>query len=274
MDGIHKAGITISTYREFRPPPALAEHLFCFWIQTVDASSAIRQRVLPDCCVDIVLVNGVPMVIGPWTKAFETDLPPGTNILGARCHPGLASSLLGVPASELLNLSIPLRDLWGGGKTAAYLRIADQTAVAAQISAMERALLESVAAAIPIDNEIREGVRWIARHPCARIDRLGQLLGLSSRQIQRRFAAAVGYGPKLFQSVFRFQRLLNEAHEAGGRRGLADLASDAGYSDQSHMTREFQRFADCLPSSLLQSASSTLIMSDLFKTGESGSEYS
>ena len=31
------------------------------------------------------------------------DLAPHTDITGARCHPGLVPSLLGVPASELLN---------------------------------------------------------------------------------------------------------------------------------------------------------------------------
>jgi hypothetical protein len=28
----------------------------------------------------------------PWTEPFDAHLPSGTNILSARCHPGLASS--------------------------------------------------------------------------------------------------------------------------------------------------------------------------------------
>ena len=266
-------GIATSSYREFRPPPALAEFLLCFWTQTISPSYEFTQRVLPDCCVDIVLMNGRPMLIGPWTEPFDAHLPAGTNILGARCHPGLASSLLGVPASELLNLSVPLCDIWGSGGSSAYSRIGDQTALVAQVGAMERALLPRVANASPIDKTTREGIQWIARHPHERIERLSQWLGLSSRQIQRRFTAAVGYGPKLFQSVLRFQRLLNEAHGAGICWTLADLAANAGYSDQAHMTREFQRFANCSPASLLRSVSSTLTMSDLFKTENSCKYY-
>jgi AraC-like DNA-binding protein len=268
-----KTGIAVSTYREFPPPPALADYVLCFWTQTIGPSCPFRQRVLPDCCVDILVINALPMVVGPWTEPFDADLPAGTKILGARCHPGLACSVLGVPASELLNLSLPLRDLWGSTRTAAYPRIAGEPALAMQVSAMERALFASVAAAAPIDTAARAGIRWIVRHPHEPVERLSRRLGLSSRQIQRRFTEAVGYGPKLFQSVFRFQRLLNEAHEAGGRRTFADLAAHAGYSDQSHMTREFQRFANCSPSSLLRSASSTLGMSDLFKTGGSSADY-
>jgi AraC-like DNA-binding protein len=268
-----KPGIAVSTYREFRPPPALAEYVLCFWTQIIGPSSAFTQRVLPDCCVDILLTNGVPMVVGPWTDPFDADLPAGTRILGARCHPGRASSVLGVPASELLNLTVPLGDLWGSRRTATYSQIADRPGLAAQVAAMENALLARVANAGSIDDATREGIRWIARHPHEPVERLSQQLGLSSRQILRRFTEAVGYGPKLFQSVFRFQRLLQEAHEAGHRRTLADLAAHAGYSDQSHMTREFQRFANCPPSSLLRSAKSTLGMSDLFKTSNSGAEY-
>jgi AraC-like DNA-binding protein len=82
--------------------------------------------------------------------------------------------------------------------------------------------------------------------------------------LQRRFSAAVGYGPKTFHSVIRFQRLLRIAGQR--KRSLADLAASAGYSDQAHMTREVRRFSNELPTTLLQSAESTLLMSDLFKT--------
>ena len=71
--------IAISDYREFRPPSALAEYLLCFWTQTISPSSEFTQRVLPDCCVDILLMNGVPMLIGPWTEPFDANLPPGTK---------------------------------------------------------------------------------------------------------------------------------------------------------------------------------------------------
>lgn len=256
-------GDAISSYREFRPPPALAEFLLCFWTQTISPSSGFTQRVLPDCCTDIVFRNGLPIVVGPGTEPFDAHLPAGTRILGVRCHPGLASSLLGVPASELLNLSVPLCDLWGSSGTADYARVAEQTTLVAQLGTLERALLARVANASPIDNATREGIQWIARHPHERVERLTRRLDLSSRQIQRRFTAAVGYGPKMFQSVLRFQRLLHLAANAGLQANLAQFAADAEYSDQAHMTREVQRFSGKLPSALLSSSRSTLGLSSL-----------
>ena len=115
--------------------------------------------------------------------------------------------------------------------------------------------------------------RKVAQHPKGRVEQLSEWLGTSNRQLQRRFLESAGYGPKMLHSVLRFQRLLNEARKAGGRRTLADLAAHAGYSDQAHMTREVQRFASCSPTSLLRSVASTLSMSDLFKTGDSRTHY-
>ena len=273
MNSNQDVGIAVSGYREFRPHRAVAEYLLCFWTQTVHPSSELAQRVLPDCCVDIILMNGVPMVIGPWTESFVANLPPGTNILGARCHPGLASGLLGIPASELLNQSVPLSEVWGSTEAARFAGIADEATLLARMLAMEAALIRRMADSRPIDRAIRAAIRWIAQHPNGRVEQLSEWLGTSSRQLQRRFLVSAGYGPKMFQSVLRFQRLLNDARRSGTCRTLADLAAHAGYSDQAHMTREVQRFAGCSPAMLLRSVSSTLSMSDLFKTGAPRSNY-
>lgn len=61
----------------------------------------------------------------------------------------------------------------------------------------------------------------------------------------------VGYGPKLFQSVLRFQRLVNLAASAGISRNIARFAADADYADQAHMTPEVQRFSGNSPRNAL-----------------------
>jgi transcriptional regulator GlxA family with amidase domain len=109
------------------------------------------------------------------------------------------------------------------------------------------------------------GIQWLSRCPHGRIAQLSRWIGISERQLHRRFSAAIGYGPKMFQSVLRFQRLLKTARETGAEQSLADLAVSAGYADQAHMTRDVHRLANIRPTMLLHSAKSTLQMSDLFK---------
>jgi AraC-like DNA-binding protein len=67
-------------------------------------------------------------------------------------------------------------------------------------------------------------------------------LGMSARQLQRRVSDAVGYGPKMLQRVLRFQRL-----QALEPAPLAELALDAGYADQAHMTAEVTSLAGISP---------------------------
>jgi AraC-like DNA-binding protein len=262
----------VSDYREFPVRPDLSDHFLCFWTQSITGSGcAYTHRVLPDACIDIVFVDDKPPeVVGPWTDSFLARFPAGTKIVGARLHPGRAPDLLGIPAYKLLNQSVPLAALWGQSKSDSFTRVPDGQTLTARRLALADILAARLSRLTQRDELITASVQWLARNPHERVEYLSRRLGISSRQLQRRFAGAVGYGPKMFQSVLRFQRLL---HFAANRapQSLADLAAHAGYSDQPHMTREVQRFAGCTPTALLPSAGCTLRMSDLFKTAVSAS---
>ena len=262
--GVPIAG-TVSDYREFRPPTPLARHVLCLWTQSIlGTHGRYAHRVLPDACVDVVLVDdGPPMVVGPWTESFLACFTPGATIVGARFHPGQAPAVLGVPASELLNQSVPLDGIWKAAASAPFARIAGEGTLIARKSSMEAALLGRLAQATPADHMMSAATHWLGRHPHGRTEHLSQSMGVSSRQLHRRFLAAVGYGPKLFHSVVRFQRLLNLLGPRESPRSLAHAAADAGYADQAHMTREVQRFAGVTPTRLLPSAACSLRLSGL-----------
>lgn len=257
----------VSDYREFSPPSPLANYLLCLWTQRITGSHGeFAQRVLPDGCIDMVLIDDEgPMVIGPWTEPFVASLAPGTMIVGARCHPGRAPGLIGVPASALVNQSVTLRSMWSDAESASFTRIAGESTLHKRRLAMEAAILERLARAGRADEAMTAAIQWLARHPHGRIERLSEWIGMSSRQLQRRFTTAVGYGPKVFQSVLRFQRLLSLSSCASSPRNLAQLSSDAGYADQAHMTREVHRFSGTPPTILLQSARCALGLSDLVR---------
>ena len=70
----------------------------------------------------------------------------------------------------------------------------------------------------------------------APVGRVVQASGRSHRHLIALFHEQVGLGPKEFARVRRFQRALALVPT---RATWAELALDAGYSDQSHLTREF-----------------------------------
>lgn len=253
----------VSDYREYLPPVALRESVLCFWTQSMPRSEmTYAHRVLPDACVDLVFFQGqTPAVIGPWTEPFIVQLAPGTRITGVRFHPGKAAAVLGLPASELINQQAALDDIWKVAAREPFARVGELDTFRGSRFALEAALTRRRRDISPPDDVVAGAIRWLARHPGARIEELSSLAGISNRQLQRRFSAAVGYGPKMFQSVLRFQRLLYLA--SASQSGLADLSVRAGYADQPHMTREVRRFARKSPGELLPCAGCTLKLADL-----------
>jgi AraC-like DNA-binding protein len=72
------------------------------------------------------------------------------------------------------------------------------------------------------------------------------------------FKRAVGLPPKVYARVLRFQSVLKQAHGMARLNRLvswADLALQAGYSDQAHFSREFRAMAGVTPEAYRRQAS-------------------
>lgn len=203
------------------------------------------MRVVPDGCIDIVWTEGSgTIVVGPNTRAFLVALVPGTRVAGVRLHPGAAPALLGVDAAALRDASVPIDDVWGdAGK-----RLAERLDAHA---ARDRVLLDVLAARAPVaaapDPIVRAAVARLDE-PAAGVRELAFDLGVSERQLRRRFDSAVGYGPKRLARVLRLTRALAAA-QAGEELGR--VAADAGYADQAHFANDCRSLAGVTPSALL-----------------------
>lgn len=209
-------------YREIPQP---SPHIACLWIRDPEPAPR-RRRILPDACVDIVWAGRRLVVAGPATGPQMADVPAGTAAFGVRFRVGAAGAALGLPAAELLNATVPLDEIWAG-------EIVNEAPTPESLAAAVRARLHG---------EPDRLVRAAAT---------GADPNLGARQLRRRFADAVGYGPKTLQRILRFQRFLTLARGTG--HDLARLALEAGYADQAHLTRECTRLAGLAPAALLAS---------------------
>jgi AraC-like DNA-binding protein len=117
-----------------------------------------------------------------------------------------------MPAVELTDRSVDAEEVLGAG---AAERVAEGGLPA--LLALVRARLR------PVDPLDRAAALAMA-DPATRVAALGAQLGVSERQLRRRFLDAVGYGPKTLARVLRFQRFLELA--AAGRDDRPDGAGD------------------------------------------------
>lgn len=253
--------IQSNSYREFAPPPALRQHVVCLW-QSVRENKASTTPILPDGCIDIIWSGEQPpFVVGPMTVPVIRDASEGLTSFGVRFRPGMAPALLGVLASELVDGRVLLRDLWHGDQVARW-----EDVTATRPDAIRSLLAAQQARGDTADLVVRDAIARIAHYPADSVSDLANRYGLSDRQLRRRFADSVGYGPKLLQRVLRLQRLLWLAGQPGAP-DLSRLSHAVGYADQAHMTREVRALAAVAPGRLLKTRTPQSAVSDLFKTG-------
>ena len=243
-------------YRESAPPRALRAHVARRW--AVGALADGEHRVLPDGWMDLLHTEGRPaMLAGPDTEAFPVPRTAGTTTVGLRLVPGAAAALLGLPAAELRDQRVALVELWGETARRLEESLAAARFPEERLRALEAAVLERLPAAGPLDRAVAAAAARLRLRPATVVGELGGGLGLSERQLRRRFHTAVGYGPKVFARVARFQRLLALADRRPPAWGdLAGLALEAGYADQAHMTAECARLSALAPGRLLGTGTS------------------
>jgi AraC-like DNA-binding protein len=239
-------------YRELPPPAELREHVLCAW--TLGPVPGEHDGVvLPDGCMDIVWREAIGLVTaGPDTGPVTPTRPEGSTVIGVRFRPGAGSAMLGLPASELRDLRVPLADVWDGDADRIEQRLHEAASTTERLEVLLAALSERLARVERPDRLVAAAVMRLYSHDPGRVGGLGDALGISERQLRRRFHDAVGYGPKTLARVLRLQRVLALAARRGAPRGgLPRLALDAGYADQAHMTAELTRLAGQPPGRLL-----------------------
>jgi AraC-like DNA-binding protein len=236
-----------SSYEELPPPAELAPLVECLWRQTAGEDRV--QRVVPDGCVDLIWVTdgaGVrAQVAGPDTGVHFETMPAGTSIAGVRFRPGVAAAVLGLPLHALRDERAPLPEVWGptAGELTERVLTAERPEAAAARVVVDRLGRRPEVPGLP-GGWPPEGPglaeALAGRTGPGTVRQMADDLGMSERQLHRRCLVAFGYGPKTVQRVLRFQAALRDAR--AGRR-LADVAADAGYADQAHMSREVRDLA-------------------------------
>ncbi|MPZ61062.1 MAG: helix-turn-helix domain-containing protein [Propionibacteriales bacterium] len=240
-------------YRELTPPPVLRGVLECVWVR-VTAPGGPSTSVLPDACSDLIWQSGRgAFVAGPDTEPIPFTATPGEVLIGARFVPGAGGPALGVPLGAVRNQRVDAADVRPDIDRRLPGTLTPQEALRRLARTAGR-----LAASDPPDRSVRAAARMLA-DPRVRVETLADRVGLSERQLRRRFHDGVGYGPKTLQRVLRFRRFLAHLDAGGPPAGLADLAQIAGYADQSHLTRECAHLAGTTPAALARGRYTTTV---------------
>lgn len=222
----------------------------CFWVVTADRNATIR--VVPDgsTAISIQLAKSEPTgwtLRGPLIRPDERRFKSPAIMIGVRLRPGVAFILSGIAAQAIVGRRISLSEIPAFHELVsaeAQLRTPEQC-----IDALQGFLVQSLKDA-HVQVVVAAAMREIERaHGCVGVAEVAARCGVSPRHLNRLMQMWVGYNPKCFASIVRFQESLKQMDHSP-RQPAAVLASETGYFDQSHMSLNLTRFAGATPGHL------------------------
>lgn len=239
-------------FDRFPPSAALAGLVRWYWVADWDRTGMEphEQRTLPHPVVNVVFEPGAARVYGVQRSLMRKSLTGRGRAIGVMFRPGGFRGLLGRPLSTITDRTLPAGVL-GPGFDDVHARVTDVTGPGAvttpdAVRALDDLFVERAGDDLGPHPVTALAERVAADPGLTRVDQLAELAGCTPRQLQRMFADAVGVGPKW---VIRRYRLLEAAERARVDEGVdwADVAAALGYSDQSHLVREFAQMVGVPP---------------------------
>lgn len=190
-------------------------------------------------------------VVGSQTAHKGTAHFLGTHLdFGIFLKPLALWQLFRIPPAEIADDNGEGTELLGKGLHTLWLKLSECRSFQERILAAERYLLPFAINATPKTLILKSAHYLYVNNGSIRIEDLANHSGLSLRQYERRFATEIGFTPKLFARIVRFQSALDMKRSAPSLSWM-NIAHQLGYFDQMHLVRDLQSLGGALPGVIL-----------------------
>lgn len=229
------------------------------------ATCPLRARELPTGSLFLIVSFGDPLDIvtmadprlaGRRLVSFAVGLQDAVAVTqhAGRQHgvqveltPLGARALLRAAPGELANTCVELEDLLGSGGERLANRLAEAPDWITRFSILTGFLEARIDRRVELVPEV--SLAWQRLQESEGRVSIAELVreaGWSRRHLVARFREQVGLPPKRLARILRFQRAVSLSN-GSARRSWADIAAACGYSDQSHLIRDFRALAGFTP---------------------------
>jgi AraC-like DNA-binding protein len=169
-------------------------------------------------------------------------------------QPNGIHQLLGIPAHEFLDSIIPVEDVFD--KKIKIL----QESLFKQNNQIRIELLNSffnsLIASKTTSNQflIDHSLSFIIKNKGQfSIKQLVEYTGYTERHLERKFKECIGLNPKKFGNVVRLHHFLKLLKDKPDDTNLTTICYDAGFSDQSHLIKDFKKHTGITPTEYVHS---------------------
>lgn len=224
-----------------------------------------HERILPSGCAHIVLAlsrnfltdcpesgseqRTAPALVVGQRSVYEmiatADL---VDLAGVLFTPGALRLLVADRADLLSNQNLPLDQVWRGYMDTLRSRMLEGSSPEARLRILEDCLAAKfLTGREDCDLKLHPAVEFALEHFARESNRLSiagvaRSTGWSERRFSQLFREQVGFAPKVWYRLQRFQRAVQHLRTGVDVR-WAELAIDCGFYDQAHLANEFRSFA-------------------------------
>jgi AraC-like DNA-binding protein len=253
-------------HREFEPPEALIDAIKCFWYSCEDSGDRQTSfEILPDGYAEIIFHFGNPCtgsykgVVQPLPSPFlmgllnhpvRLDTSGRFQVIGIRCYPWTVFDLLGLESGKdgMRVFEHPIAQLQS--------RLSDSIQadrIEEAIAEVQRYFLQTRPQIAPDIMLTKAGVAMREGNGTMPVIDVATAAHATVRTLERKFKRSSGYTVKDVSSLMRFEQARNQLWLQPGAN-LAALAHVLGYTDQSHLNREFKRYSGTTPAAFARNA--------------------
>lgn len=253
-------------HQEFEAPEALRDTIKCFWYARRDSGEQPSSfEVIPDGYAEIIFYFGStcslsgaeglqplpsPFPVGLLGHPVHFHTQNRLEILGIRCYPWTVFDLLGLPSSR------------GSVRTFEHPIAQLQSTLDSLISVGR--IVEAVAevnqyfsnARLEIDNDrllFKAGTAMREANGTLPVSQVAAAAHATVRTLERKFKQSSGHTVKDVSGLMRFEQVRNRLW-LYPNSDIAGLAQAFGFTDQSHLSREFKRYSGTTPAAFARKA--------------------
>ncbi|SDJ15955.1 helix-turn-helix domain-containing protein [Alteribacillus bidgolensis] len=237
----------------------IRKHIALFYQFETQKNSVNSFSLIPDGCFDMLFCCSSTKPSGflwtsPLQRREQLNFEVGCKYFGVRFTPEQGIINLKYSMRELLGEKIPLDDVMVIDPFFVE-QIVSRQSFSERVHLFEK-FIESLFSDSIYQNIVEYSINQIYESKGnININQLSMDTGYSDRYIRKKFEESIGFSPKQFSEIVRFQNSLAMLFTDNNKQKLSDVVYENGYHDQAHFVKGFKKFVDLTPTQFIQNLS-------------------
>jgi AraC-like DNA-binding protein len=252
-------------YLAHKPAAPLSRFVRFLWYCRAPHVNYRRERILPSGCAQVIFglsrdflldcPEGLPdqrtapaLLVGQRSVYEIVDTSDFADLIGIVFEPAVLPAFVSDRADLFSNRNAALEQVWGGQARTLRDHLREVSSPQERLRCLEQFLLANFLPRIlqsrfDLHPAVEFALYRFGQTPTVwSVTEVARNTGWSHRRFSQIFREQVGFAPKTWCRIARFQRAVQQVR-AGREIPWAEVAVECGFYDQAHFANEFRAFS-------------------------------